>query len=953
MSKLVRNVMQDWQQDSYLAGANAAYLDDMYEQYLADPASIPESLQRYFQQLKSQSVASEEMNHATIRHQLRQQMTQSTAQRFAATPSHAAVSSMEAVGLQVKADALIQAYRMHGHRAAQLDPLAKPGVGHPALDPAFHGIIDNELAETVYTRGVMRSKQSSLAELLQTLKVIYTCHVSAEYSYVSDVEEQRWLQEQVESSFAAPSFTAARQRWIAKQLVAAEGLEKYLGIKYVGQKRFSIEGLDSLIPQLNTMIATAAGFNVKQVVMGMAHRGRLNVMLNVAGMTAKELIAEFEGKEDYGETSGDVRYHLGYSADLATEQGDIHTSLAFNPSHLEFINPVLAGGVRARQRVCAAGDADFALGILMHGDSSFAGEGVVYESMNMANLRAYTVGGLIHIITNNQLGFTTSEVRDIRSSCHCSDIAKLIEAPVFHVNADYPEAAVQVAELAVQYRMRFHKDVVINLVGYRRHGHQEVDEPTSSAPGRYQKISQHPSVTSLYKQRLIAAGVLTEADANQLATDYEAQLDSGAAVVKLAQQPLDAEFHARWQPFLTGTWEATADTALPLTEIQQLGQLISTVPDNFHPVKPVMQVIKARAAMASGEKPIDWGFAENLVYASLLSSGTSVRMTGQDVRRGTFYHRHAFWMDEQNDRSYSPLLHLSQKQADLQLYDSALNEAGVLGFEYGYALTDPNSLVIWEAQYGDFANTAQVIIDQFISSAWQKWQRLCGLVMLLPHGYTGAGPEHSSARLERYLQLAAQKNIQITCPTTPAQIFHVLRRQVIRPFRRPLIVMSPKNLLRNKMATSTLDELATGAFQLLIPEVDALEPQSVKRVILCAGKLYYELLQARRDKKITDIVILRIEQLYPFPYDELTHELQRYAAVKDIVWCQEEPKNQGAWYVSRERIQSCLGADQQLSLLSRLPSAAPSAGYHALHVRQQERLIEEALGLAQPEVVRD
>ena len=933
--------LQAWRADSYLAGGNSAYLDELYEDYLQDPSSVSPEWQQYFSGLG----AGREVSHAQVRAQFKQA---SGSRPSAAAPQAGAIPA--ASMLQTKVDALINAYRQHGHRAAQLDPLGAPVAGHSALQLSFHALNESDLAAQVLTRGVLATQQASLKELYAALQKIYCGFASAEFSYVSDVAEQEWLQKNIEGVLGDPVLSAERQQWLMQQLVAAEGLENYLGIKYVGQKRFSIEGLETLIPQLNTMIEVAAGCGVQQVVMGMAHRGRLNVMLNVAGMSARELFAEFEGKEDYGQTSGDVRYHLGSSVDVKTAQGNVHVSLAFNPSHLEFINPVLVGGVRARQQVEAAGEHDFALGILMHGDSAFAGEGVVYESLNMAQLRGYTVGGTLHIITNNQIGFTTSDTRDTRSSCHASDIAKLIEAPVLHVNADHPELAILVAELAVRYRMQFHKDIVINLVGYRRHGHQEVDEPTSSAPQAYQHIAQHATVQQLYAEQLAAQHVIGASVVEEYIKDYQARLDQGAYVVNVIEESYsEADFHQRWLPYLEGTWDTPADTTISAQDTARLAQVISSIPADMQLVKPVAQIVASRAAMAAGQRAMDWGFAENMAYASLLAAGVPLRMSGQDVRRGTFYHRHAFWFDANSGASYSPLMHLGPQQGKLQMYDSILNETAVMGFEYGYSCTDPSSLVIWEAQFGDFANTAQVIIDQFISSAWQKWQRLSGLVLLLPHGYDGAGPEHSSARLERYLQLAAQKNIQVAMPTTPAQIFHLLRRQSLRPFRHPLVVMTPKSLLRHKMATSTLDDLQQGCFQLLIPEVDALVKKQVRRVVLCAGKIYYELLQLRRDKKIKNIALIRIEQLYPFPYEQLKTVLAAYSQAVEVVWCQEEPKNQGAWYVTRDRIQACLQADQALSLVSRPASAAPSVGYHALHVQQQQQVLSQALSIEKNE----
>ena len=698
----------------------------------------------------------------------------------------------------------------------------------------------------------------------------------------------------------------------------------------------------------------SAAYKVRELVIGMAHRGRLNVLLNIMGKPSGDLFQEFDGTKDYGNITGDVKYHKGYSSDIQTPHGEIHLSLGFNPSHLEFINTVVMGSTRARQeRSHQKPRRNYAMSVLIHGDAAFAGQGIVMETLAMSQTRAYDVGGTIHIVTNNQVGFTTSNPLDMRSSYYCTDIAKMIDAPILHVNGDDAENCVRVMKLALDYRMKFQKDVVIDLVSYRLHGHNEADEPACTQPLMYQIIHAKKTPHALYAEKLLQEKLLSEKDVEALQEEYRAILDAGQSSVMVQENSLSDEYTAKWKAFLNQTWTAKANTSITREKVESLGKKITTIPEGFVLQRQVAMIMAARVKMIAGEQPLDWGCAETLAYAALLDEGHGVRFTGEDVRRGTFFHRHAALFDQKTGECYMPLLHISDHQAQCQIYDSLLSETGALGFEYGYSSTDPSSLVMWEAQFGDFANVAQVIIDQYISSAWQKWSRLAGLVMLLPHGSEGQGPEHSSARLERYLQLCGQENMQVCVPTTPAQIFHLLRRQVLRNYRKPLIVMSPKSLLRHKSAVSTIDELTQGEFQCVIPEVDSVDISKITRLVLCSGKIYYELLQRRRDEKINHTAIIRIEQLYPFPYDALKAEINKYPHAREIVWAQEEPKNQGAWYSTRHRIVSCLPQnDHRLFYAGRAPMAAPAAGYPALHNRQQVDLINQALGFSEADEAR-
>lgn len=836
---------------------------------------------------------------------------------------------------------LINSYRLHGHMHALLDPLrlAKrktlPDLDINTYD--FNGRIDHI---TIDFETDFIAKGSSLKDVYAALCKTYADTVGVEYLHISDNEKTKWIQSRLENVRSHPKLSKDTKQFILEQLTETEGLERYLGTKYVGQKRFSLEGADVLIPALNSLINDAGGQDVKEIIIGMAHRGRLNVLVNVLGKSPESLFEEFEGKIQQ-EITGDVKYHMGYSADVKVSTGQIvHLGLTFNPSHLEIISPVVEGSVRARQkRIDDLGGHGAVIPVLIHGDAAIAGQGVVMETMNFSKARGYATGGTIHIIINNQIGFTMSNPLNSRSTLYCSDIDKMIQAPIFHVNSDDPEAVIFVTKLALDFRMKFNQDVVIDLVSYRRHGHNEADEPSVTQPNMYHAIKKLDSAREKYANSLVEEELFDQSFIDKLVSDCRDQLDSGKIVVKNLVEAYRDDKALNWEPFLNKSWNEVVDTSISSKSIDKLCKELAVLPNGFklHPV--VSRIMKERQKMSSKEIDMNWGFAENLAYASILSEGYGVRISGQDCGRGTFAHRHAVLHDQSTGEEYTPLKNISEQ---FIIIDSILSEEAVLGFEYGLALAEPNSLVIWEAQFGDFVNGAQVVIDQFICSGEQKWGRLCGLVMFLPHGFEGQGPEHSSARMQRFLQLSAQNNIQVCVPTTPAQTFHMLRRQMLRPYRKPLIVFTPKSLLRHKLAVSTMDDLTSGKFELIINEHDIL-PDNTTKLIFCTGKVYYELLQKRIELGIKDVALVRIEQLYPFPEEALTSLMKSYAHVTDIVWTQEEPKNQGAWQVIQEDIKSFLSAKQRLSYVGRIRSAAPAEGSAKAHKKIQERILMEAL----------
>src|SRR5215510_25516 len=889
------SVMREFLDSSYLFGANAPFIEELYEQYLVHPGSVPEAWRDYFDRLQQAPGSSaKDVAHAPVVESFVQRAKKG---ELGGSPRTLPQEPVTPERLQVAALLLVTAYRISGARWATVDPLKRmPRPAQPELEPGFYDLAEADLDQTVNAGSFVGIDRTSLRNLLQALRDTYCRNVGFEYMFISDRAQRQWIQERIEPTRATPQLTNDQKKRLLQKLTEAEHLERYLHTKYVGQKRFSLEGGESLIPSIDELIQRAGANGVQEIVLGMAHRGRLNVLVNVLGKMPADLFLEFEGKAAQELPSGDVKYHNGFSSDISTAGGPVHLSLAFNPSHLEIVNPVVEGSVRARQRRRDDKSGDQVLPILVHGDAAFSGQGVVMETLNLSGTRGYGTGGTIHLIVNNQIGFTTSDPRDARSTLYCTDVAKMVEAPIFHVNGDDPEAVLFVTQLALDFRRQFHKDVVIDLVCFRKLGHNEQDEPAVTQPLMYKKITQHPGTRKLYADRLVAQGLIDADEPEQMIRHYRATLDAGKQTVSPVLSNFKSKFAVDWAPFLGSKWTDAADTHVPLAELQRLAERVTTVPPEFTIHPTVARVIEARRQMAAGKQAVDWGMAETLAYASLLSNGYDVRLSGQDCGRGTFAHRHAVLHDQERERwdegTYVPLQHVSKDQGSFVVIDSVLSEEAVLGFEYGFSTAEPNALVIWEAQFGDFANGAQVEMDQFISSGETKWGRVCGLVQLLPHGYEGQGPEHSSARLERYMQLCAEYNIQVCVPSNAAQIFHLLRRQMLRPFRKPLVVMTPKSLLRHKDAASPLKDFAEGTFQTVIGEVENVDPAKVRRILVCSGKVYYDLASARRERQATDVAILRLEQLYPFPHQRFEEMIGRYPAAKELIWCQEEPCNQ-------------------------------------------------------------
>ncbi|MFI4889813.1 MAG: 2-oxoglutarate dehydrogenase E1 component [Steroidobacterales bacterium] len=930
-----------------LYAGNASFVEDLYERFLRDPGGVDPAWRTYFATLAAG--AKGEVAHGPIRDQLAER-----SRLKAATGGAQAAPSDEVSAKQGSVSRLIQVYANRGHLSANLDPLGMQQRTRPyVLDPAYYGLTDADLDREFFTgsRTADFAKRATLREILSTLTRIYMDTIGAEFAHVSNTEERLWLQDHFQSAQINRAFSLDEKRNILWQLTAAEGLERYLHTKYVGQKRFSLEGGDSMIALLDDLVQQGGKAGIEEAIIGMAHRGRLNVLVNLLGKSPKDLFSEFEGQYDLANLrgSGDVKYHKGYSADLKTPSGNVHVALAFNPSHLEVVNPVVEGSVRARQERRGDRGGVKVLPVLIHGDAAFAGQGVIMETLQLSQARGFYTGGSVHVIINNQVGFTTSDPHDARSTLYCSDVAKMVEAPIFHVNADDPEAVCFVTRLALDYRMKFHKDVVIDLVCYRRHGHNEADEPAATQPLMYQVIRKKPTVREIYAGKLVVEGVIAPSEPASMVEQYRDGLDQGAPQARAALGMIGNKFTVDWSEYLGADWSEPTRTGIEMPRLQALGKAITTYPADWKLHPRVLAIMQAREKMVAGELDLDWGCAENLAYASLLQEGYPVRLTGQDSGRGTFFHRHAVLHDQASGRRYVPLQHLGTDQPTFTVTDSVLSEEAVMGFEYGFSTTEPHCLTIWEGQFGDFSNGAQVIIDQFISSGEAKWGRLSGLTLFLPHGYEGQGPEHSSARLERFLQLCAEYNMQVCVPSTPAQMFHMLRRQMVRALRKPLVVMTPKSLLRHPMSVSPLQDLAAGGFRNIIDEIDPIKPAAVTRVVLCSGKVYFDLLKARRDTKAETVAIVRIEQLYPFPTDEYAAIMRKYANAREIVWCQEEPQNQGSWYQIRHRLQARPGAKMELLYAGRPGAAAPATGISSLHEQQQKNLVNAALHGVPPE----
>ena len=930
---------------SPLYGSNAPAVEAMYEQYLKNPDSVSDGWRSYFRTLGDVQA---EIAHEPIRQRLIEKTrTARTNGKDVATGSAARLVAGEK---QAAVSRLIQVYCLRGHQIADLDPLGlmeRPTPGVLKLD--YLGLTDFDMDTEYFAGGLAGTgnRRLKLRDILDLLKKIYSGKIGAEFAHVSRARERLWLRKQFEHGIVSGGLPDEDRLWLLEQLTAAEGIERYLHTRFVGQKRFSLEGGESLIPMLDDLIQQGGMSGVKELVIGMAHRGRINVLVNVLGKSPEELFEEFEGNVDPADMkgSGDVKYHKGFSADMKTPGGNVHIALAFNPSHLEIVNPVVEGSVRARQQRRGDIERKEVLPVLVHGDAAFSAQGVVTETFQMSQTNGFRTGGTIHIVVNNQIGFTTSRPQDARSTPYCSDVAKMIEAPIFHVNGDDPEAALFLTRLALKYRQKFNKDVVIDLVCYRRHGHNEADEPAATQPVMYAQIKKHKTTRTLYAEWLIAAGVADAGSVAAMQDDYRNRLDREEPAPKSSLGMIGNEFTVDWRPFLNADWNEEADTTLSPAKVAELSKKITELPPGCVLHGRVQRVISDRIRMAAGEIRMDWGFAETMAYAGLIDEGFDCRVTGQDSGRGTFFHRHAVLHDQANRQEHIPLQSISAKRNAFRIIDSLLSEEAVVAFEYGYATTDPQTLVVWEGQFGDFVNGAQVVIDQFISSGEAKWGRLCALTLFLPHGYEGQGPEHSSARLERFLQLCAENNLQICIPSTPSQMFHMIRRQMLRAYRKPLIVMTPKSLLRHKFSVSPLSDLSTGRFALILEDDDTVEKSTVTRVVFCSGKVYYDLAEARQVQDLTETALVRIEQLYPFPIDRYAEVIGSYPNAKDFVWCQEEPKNQGAWYQLRHRLQEPLGRHQQLYYAGRPAAAAPASGVFKLHLQQQQALVEAALNI--------
>jgi len=943
--------MRETLSTSYLFGSNAPFIEELYEKYLENPGAVEPAWRDYFDKLVNLPGAGaylgRDVAHAPV--------VASFAQRAREGCLHIAHVA-HAGEKQTKVLQIINAYRFLGNRWAQLDPLKRherPEVAE--LEPSYYGFTEADLSASFRTGSFdMGVEEATLREILETLRARYCGHIGAEYMYIADVAQKRWIQARFEAPRAQPRYAPEDKRRFLERITAAETLERYLHTRYVGQKRFSLEGGESMILAMDQLIRTAGASGVKEMVIGMAHRGRLNVLVNTLGKQPGMLFDEFEGKKKTNLAAGDVKYHMGYSSDVATPGGPLHLTLAFNPSHLEIVNPVVEGSVYARQvrrGIEGNGGQREVLPVLIHGDAAVAGQGVNQEMLNFSQTRGYGTGGTVHIVVNNQIGFTTSDPRDMRSSLYCTDIFKMVEAPIFHVNGDDPEAVAFVTQLALEFRQEFRKDVVVDIVCFRKLGHNEADEPMVTQPLMYKKINAHPGTRKLYAERLAAQGVIAAGEDEQMVKDYRAALDEGRHLVDPVITDFKSKLAIDWTPHVGAVYTEKWDTTVPRKELMRLAERLTAIPPNFVLHPRVQKIVDDRRLMAAGKLPVDWGMAENLAYATLLAAGYDVRISGEDVGRGTFFHRHAAFHDQNrekwNEGTFWPLANIAEKQGRFQCFDSVLSEEAVLAFEYGYATASPNELVVWEAQFGDFANGAQVVIDQFLAAGEAKWGRSCGLVLLLPHGYEGQGPEHSSARIERYMQLSAGFNWEVCMPTSPAQMFHLLRRQMLRPQRKPLVVFTPKSLLRSKDAASDFDDLVDGTFQTVFGETDPLDAKKVTRVVLCAGKIYYDLRNARREHKIGNVAIMRTPQLYPMDDRRLAEELKHFPNMKELVWCQEEPENQGAWYAKAHRLTATLKKGQTLSVVSRPACASPASGYPARHAQEQKDVVERALGIQQ------
>jgi 2-oxoglutarate dehydrogenase E1 component len=963
---------------SFLSGANAAYVEEMQAQYERNPGSVGDEWRHFFESLNEERkkipgdgrgpswgreietengelVAALTGDYGAEERNLRDNLQQRAHMLgFEMSPA----ASLRATQDSIRALMLIRAYRVMGHLAADLDPLGLADRKvHRELKPETYGFTDADLDRPIFIDRMLGLETATMRQILRILRRTYCRHIGVQFMHITSPAQKAWIQDRIEGEEKDIRFTPEGRRAILNKLIETEAFEKFCEVKYTGTKRFGIDGAESMAPALEQIIKRGGQLGVKGIVIGMAHRGRLNVLANVMEKPASQIFAEFIDKEGTPDEAGggDVKYHLGYSIDrVFGSDGDakrVHLSMTFNPSHLEWVNTVVQGRVRAKQDRTGDTGRSRCLPLLIHGDAAFAGQGIIAEAFNMSELDGYRVGGTVHVVVNNQIGFTTSP-RSGYSTTYCTDVARMLQIPIFHVNGEDPEAVAQVVDLAVDFRQRFHRDALIELWCYRKHGHNEADEPSYTQPQMYRAIAAKPSIRTSYVEAFAAMPgsdaqpPITMADADAFASEKRDELEAELEVAgKLEKAPRPSTFAGAWARVRGG-----AETKVPLVPtavtpeiIKLVGHVLGEVPAGFH-VHPRLKIVKDRAAMAAGEKPIDWGMGEALAFGTLLNLGIRVRVSGQDVRRGTFSHRHSVLFDFETGAEYTPLAHIRDKQGVFEVHDSPLSEAGVLGFEYGYSLDMPEGLTIWEAQFGDFVNAAQVIIDQFLCSSEAKWNRVSGLVMLLPHGMEGQGPEHSSARLERFLNMCVNDNLQVCNLTTPAQYFHVLRRQVLRPYRKPLVIMSPKSLLRHPAASSALSDFTDGGFQRIIPDQMNVDPSTVKRVLLCTGKVYYDLLATREEKHYDDVAIIRIEQLYPMHKDELLDVLSVYPDGTPVVWVQEEARNMGAWAYMNRELPALLAGIFPWSCVSRPLSASPATGSMTRHKREQARVITDAFG---------
>ncbi|MFP4097511.1 MAG: 2-oxoglutarate dehydrogenase E1 component [Alphaproteobacteria bacterium] len=961
--------------ETFISGVNAEYIAHLYTQYLINPANVDASWNSFFKGLNDNEVTFlKELSGASWtpeENTLKARKFGSAALKAAdgivveAEDRHSVLTdaghfcsteARQAALDSIRALMLIRAYRFRGHFLANLDPLGmKQPKSHPELTPEYYGFTDRDYDRPIYIDGMLGMECGTLREIIGALREIYTGTVGVEYMHLSDPKERAWIQDRIEEIRNKTEFTHRGKRAILERLTVAEGFETYLHKKHPGTKRFGVDGGEALIPAIEQIMKRGGQLGLKEIVVGMAHRGRLNVLANVMCKPYTTIFAEFQGQSSLPTDalgSGDVKYHLGASSDRDFDGNNVHLFLMANPSHLEFVNPVVIGKVRARQIWRKDMEAKEVMPLLLHGDAAFAGQGVIAETLMISDLPGYRVGGTVHIVINNQIGFTTMP-KFSRSGPYCTDVVKMLDAPIFHVNGDDAEAVVHVARVATEFRQKFRKDVVIDIFCYRRHGHNEGDEPAFTQPLMYQKIAHHDTARTKYAAQLIAEGVVTKDEVTRMENDFIQVLDESFEAVK-SFRPNASEFMGEAWKGLKAAYgeERRGCTGVDKVDLKRIGKVITRLPEDFPLNKKLVRVIENRRQMFEAEDGFDWATAEFMAFGSLLNDGYAVRFSGQDVGRGTFSQRHAIWYNQENEWKYVPLKHIKSGQPRYEVHDSPLSELAVLGFEYGYSTADPNTLTIWEAQFGDFANGAQVIIDQFISSAESKWLRMSGLVMLLPHGFEGQGPEHSSARLERFLQLSGDDNWQICNCTTPANYFHVLRRQMHRDFRKPLVVMTPKSLLRHKLVTSPLEAFVDGtSFHRVFGEIEPenlIQPEKIRRVVVCSGKIYYDLLQARREREIKDVAIIRVEQLYPFPGKRLAQEFKQFENA-DIVWCQEEPENQGAWSYIDRRIEGVLTSldhqAQRPRYVGRSASSSPATGLLSRHQEEQAALVDEALTL--------